>query len=160
MPPSLSELKVKPSFCFAFKIPDDYVPTTLFCKSCEGEKKATFEGSELSLFLSLSSDHAWGLFSSTVWVYTCAVFGKKPTYLFEYRMVILDSTWRLASFESHWVLRTTEFREPQSFENHGVLRTTVPWEPCWFENLSVFFQLDLKKNYKMSKKPYLSTKKP
>ena len=26
MPPSLSELKVTPSFCFAFKIPDD--PTT------------------------------------------------------------------------------------------------------------------------------------
>ena len=29
MPPSLSELKVTPSFCFAFKIPDDVTATTL-----------------------------------------------------------------------------------------------------------------------------------
>ena len=28
MPPSLSELKVLPSFCFAFKIPDDVTATT------------------------------------------------------------------------------------------------------------------------------------
>ena len=28
MPPSLSELKVLPSFCFAFKIPDDVAVTT------------------------------------------------------------------------------------------------------------------------------------
>jgi hypothetical protein len=28
MPPSLSELKVIPSFCFAFKIPDDVTATT------------------------------------------------------------------------------------------------------------------------------------
>ena len=27
MPPSLSELKVLPSFCFAFKIPDDHAVT-------------------------------------------------------------------------------------------------------------------------------------
>ena len=27
MPPSLSELKVLPSFCFAFKIPDDVAVT-------------------------------------------------------------------------------------------------------------------------------------
>ena len=27
MPPSLSELKVTPSFCFAFKIPDDPTAT-------------------------------------------------------------------------------------------------------------------------------------
>jgi hypothetical protein len=27
MPPSSSELKVKPSFCFAFKIPDDVTTT-------------------------------------------------------------------------------------------------------------------------------------
>ena len=29
MPPSLSELKVLPSFCFAFKIPDDVTATRL-----------------------------------------------------------------------------------------------------------------------------------
>ena len=30
MPPSLSELKVLPSFCFAFKIPDDRAVTTKY----------------------------------------------------------------------------------------------------------------------------------
>ena len=30
MPPSLSELKVIPSFCFAFKIPDDVTATKLY----------------------------------------------------------------------------------------------------------------------------------
>ena len=29
MPPSLSELKVLPSFCFAFKIPDDRAVTNI-----------------------------------------------------------------------------------------------------------------------------------
>jgi hypothetical protein len=29
MPPSLSELKVIPSFCFAFKIPDDVTATNI-----------------------------------------------------------------------------------------------------------------------------------
>ena len=31
MPPSLSELKVLPSFCFAFKIPDDVAITNIYC---------------------------------------------------------------------------------------------------------------------------------
>ena len=30
MPPSLSELKVTPSFCFAFKIPNDPTATTMY----------------------------------------------------------------------------------------------------------------------------------
>ena len=30
MPPSLSELKVLPSFCFAFKIPDDVAVTIIY----------------------------------------------------------------------------------------------------------------------------------
>ena len=30
MPPSLSELKVTPSFCFAFKIPDDVAPSNMY----------------------------------------------------------------------------------------------------------------------------------
>ena len=30
MPPSLSELKVLPSFCFAFKIPDNVTVTRLY----------------------------------------------------------------------------------------------------------------------------------
>ena len=30
MPPSLSELKVIPSFCFAFKIPDDVIATIIY----------------------------------------------------------------------------------------------------------------------------------
>ena len=33
MPPSLSELKALPSFCFAFKIPDDVTATTRYLKS-------------------------------------------------------------------------------------------------------------------------------
>ena len=32
MPPSLSELKVLPSFCFAFKIPDDVAASTAYGK--------------------------------------------------------------------------------------------------------------------------------
>jgi hypothetical protein len=31
MPPSLSELKVTPSFCFAFKIPDDVAASNIEC---------------------------------------------------------------------------------------------------------------------------------
>ena len=45
MPPSLSELKVKPSFCFAFKIPDDVTATIVhsmvllqMAKKIEGNK--------------------------------------------------------------------------------------------------------------------------
>ena len=35
MPPSLSELKVKPSFCFPFKIPDDLTATIIYvCVLC------------------------------------------------------------------------------------------------------------------------------
>ena len=30
MPPSLSELKVIPSFCFAFEIPDDVTATNIY----------------------------------------------------------------------------------------------------------------------------------
>ena len=30
MPPSLSELKVTPSFCFAFKIPDDVTASIMY----------------------------------------------------------------------------------------------------------------------------------
>ena len=30
LPPSLSELKVLPSFCFAFKIPDDVAASTMY----------------------------------------------------------------------------------------------------------------------------------
>jgi hypothetical protein len=33
MPPSLSELKVLPSFCFAFKIPDDRAVPNIYTKS-------------------------------------------------------------------------------------------------------------------------------
>ena len=32
MPPSLSELKVTPSFCFPFKIPDDPTATIIYCE--------------------------------------------------------------------------------------------------------------------------------
>ena len=126
-----------------------YVHTTLFCKSCEEEKKKQLLRAQSCLLFSPSSDHAWGLYASTVWVYTCAVFRINTTYLFEYSMVVLDSTWRLASFENHGVLRTTEFWEPRSFENHGALRTTEFREQRCIENhgalrISVFFQLDLK----------------
>ena len=34
MPPSLSELKVIPSFCFAFKIPDDMTATSNYTYLC------------------------------------------------------------------------------------------------------------------------------
>ena len=33
IPPSLSELKVIPSFCFAFKIPDDMTATIIYVYS-------------------------------------------------------------------------------------------------------------------------------
>ena len=33
MPPSLSELKVKPSFCFPFKIPDDLTATSTYVQA-------------------------------------------------------------------------------------------------------------------------------
>ena len=33
MPPSLSELKVTPSFCFPFKIPDDPTATNVYLDS-------------------------------------------------------------------------------------------------------------------------------
>ena len=33
MPPSLSELKVIPSFCFAFKIPDDVTASSVYHRS-------------------------------------------------------------------------------------------------------------------------------
>ena len=35
MPPSLSELKVTPSFCFPFKIPDDPTATIIYRESHE-----------------------------------------------------------------------------------------------------------------------------
>ena len=35
MPPSLSELKVLPSFCFAFKIPDDRAVTNIYLQCSE-----------------------------------------------------------------------------------------------------------------------------
>ena len=35
MPPSLSELKVTPSFCFPFKIPDDPTALLFILGSCE-----------------------------------------------------------------------------------------------------------------------------
>ena len=39
MPPSLSELKVIPSFCFAFKSPDNVTATSkeLYSKMAQGE---------------------------------------------------------------------------------------------------------------------------
>ena len=39
MPPSLSELKVLPSFCFAFKIPDDRAVTNAYVVSCQPRSK-------------------------------------------------------------------------------------------------------------------------
>ena len=35
MPPSLSELKVIPSFCFAFKIPDDVTASSMYVRFLE-----------------------------------------------------------------------------------------------------------------------------
>ena len=45
MPPSLSELKVLPSFCYAFKIPDDravtiiYIPLTYSADAAHAEQR-------------------------------------------------------------------------------------------------------------------------
>ena len=44
MPPSLSELKVLPSFCFAFKIPDDMTVTT-------SDNNKTWEKNEFKKFV-------------------------------------------------------------------------------------------------------------
>ena len=38
MPPSLSELKVTPSFCFPFKIPDDPTATSMYCHDLKTNK--------------------------------------------------------------------------------------------------------------------------
>ena len=35
MPPSLSELKVLPSFCFAFKIPDDVTASSIYVSTSD-----------------------------------------------------------------------------------------------------------------------------
>ena len=44
MLPSLSELKVLPSFCFAFKIPDDRAVTIIYHNfECLTELQVTFE---------------------------------------------------------------------------------------------------------------------
>ena len=37
MPPSLLELKVLPSFCFAFKIPDDVAASNTYCAFAANE---------------------------------------------------------------------------------------------------------------------------
>ena len=47
MPPSLSELKVTPSFCFAFKIPNDPTATKLYLGSCLYEMSGSFSFSSL-----------------------------------------------------------------------------------------------------------------
>ena len=39
MPPSLSELKVTPSFCFALKIPDDVTASTVYSMCTENSPK-------------------------------------------------------------------------------------------------------------------------
>ena len=46
MPPSLSELKVTPSFCFAFKIPDDRAASTLYSNPRIYMKKLNIEEEE------------------------------------------------------------------------------------------------------------------
>ena len=42
MPSSLLELKVTPSFCFAFKIPDYVTVTSMYCSQKLGEDFAKF----------------------------------------------------------------------------------------------------------------------
>ena len=45
MPPSLSELKVLPSFCFAFKIPDDVAASNSYlCRFVSEIKNASNNG--------------------------------------------------------------------------------------------------------------------
>ena len=53
MPPSLSELKVLPSFCFAFKIPDDVAASTIHGMPC-------FEAMNIDVALS----QIWDLMTS------------------------------------------------------------------------------------------------
>ena len=43
MPPSLSELKVLLSFCFAFKIPDDVAASTRYQGMCIEEPTTTYK---------------------------------------------------------------------------------------------------------------------
>ena len=43
MPPSLSELKVTPSFCFPLKIPNDPTASTTYCQ-IDGEDFVNFCG--------------------------------------------------------------------------------------------------------------------
>ena len=48
MPPSLSELKVLPSFCFAFKIPDDVAVTNKYQVQDLFSHKSTYHNSKAS----------------------------------------------------------------------------------------------------------------
>ena len=58
MPPSSSELKVLPSFCFAFKIPDDVAASTIYTYLEIHEKKLDTRLDFLSLDIS-SKFLAW-----------------------------------------------------------------------------------------------------
>ena len=65
MPPSLSELRVIPSFCFAFKIPDNVTATIMYIV-------VFFLGivsKESSLILPdfLTKDFCWGFFLHTIY---------------------------------------------------------------------------------------------
>ena len=50
MPPSLSELKVLPSFCFAFKIPDNVAASNTYGKKMvrKGRTKVIYKGTFVS----------------------------------------------------------------------------------------------------------------
>ena len=55
MPPSLSELKVLPSFCFAFKIPDDVAVTNTHLLDTQEYKGKCNDTYLFSLYVTIAS---------------------------------------------------------------------------------------------------------
>ena len=51
MPPSLSELKVLPSFCFAFKIPDDVAASIQYVLEYNNQILSHFDRAKTAFFI-------------------------------------------------------------------------------------------------------------
>ena len=66
MPPSLSELKVLPSFCFAFKIPDDRAVTNIYMRVLyrESQKEYRHKQSRIVSYSPLALLHMTNLYGA------------------------------------------------------------------------------------------------
>ena len=69
MPPSLSEWKVTPSFCFAFKIPDDVTASNIYTVGQAEAACRTPLYYVVSMYLYIGQKYIWCV-SKIVWVIT------------------------------------------------------------------------------------------